>query len=592
MSINMDIEIYKSFTDRVKLDNIDVNLNLPFQSNLAAYQQWEAELPILNADTTAGSLASASQALLNTHVPLKEKFAILNEAQSCLNSLLARCKEALSGANLPLRRQQAELSSKLLSTLGSFSQAYIQVLSLTDRLQTDGMQPVTQTPAPAPAPIQTDVVIFKIMELLAKEQLLESLVYQYPEANFWNTVNALYSLAEALNIQQKEQLTFDKERTTSIEAEFKKIHFFNLAGVNRFRRGDIKKIHEVLTLHAGDIAIDSTPGDSPTLSIDLASCSAVAYASSTPDNKNTIRYLDTEQLVMFMLSDEAIAQEQHGAVSLVSDKPLLTKSVIDRLIPNWATHLSRQSDRYTQSEDILIYPGFDSIIKALVLISRPDAYKKKTITTKAAPEPFSLSDATLVPIDSNHHSHVIHNDSVINNMLKRTAENSTSSNSIWAKTKSKKPGEKGSELNAEINDTSLHGLQFTVTADNKPLLRVTDLIGIQTKTEALQLAVIRRINRLDNGDISVGTEMMTPNLKIASLQPFDKESKTQPIIFLLGIPSINQADAIISPQLIENKNVDVMLKVNKQITRFSIDETIETNRIFSHYTVLKKTEVD
>jgi len=585
----MDIEIYKSFTDRVKLDNIDASLDLPFKSNLAAYQQWETGLP-LNADTAASSLASASQALLNTQVPIKEKFTILNEAQGCLNSLLARCKEALSGANLPLRRQQAELSSKLLNILASFSQAYIQVISLTDHLQADDIQQGSDKPTQAP--VQTDEVIFKTMELLAKEQLLKSLVYQYPEANFWNMVNALYSLAEALNIHQKEQLTFDKGRTTSIEAEFKKIHFFNLAGINRFRRGDIKKIHEILTLHAGDITISTIPGDAPILSIDLASCSAVAYTTSTPDNNDTTRYLDTEQLVMFMLSDEAIAQEQHGAISLIADKPQLTKNVIDRLIPNWATHLSRQSDRYTQSEDILIYPGFDSIIKALVLITRPDAYKKKTTTTKAVPEPFSLSDVTLVPIDNNHHSHVIHNDSIINTMLKRTAENSASSNSIWAKKQSKKPGEKGSELSAEINDTSLHGLQFTVTADNKPLLRVTDLIGIQTKTEALQLAVIRRINRLENGDISVGAEMMTPNLKIASLQPFDKESETQPIIFLQGIPSINQADAIISPRLIENKNVDVILKVNKQISQFSIAETVETNRIFSHYTVLKKTEVD
>jgi len=293
-----------------------------------------------------------------------------------------------------------------------------------------------------------------------------------------------------------------------------------------------------------------------------------------------------------MLSDEVVAHEQHGAVSLISDKPKLRKKVIHQLIPNWSSQPSRQSSRHVQHESVSIYPGFDSIIKALIQIAAPAENEKSTKSEKES-TPFNISDLSLIPMDGNqHHTHVIRNDSVINTVLKRTAEESISSKNIWTKKHQHKFGEKGDRMDAEVNDASLQGLHFKVTADNKALLRVTDLIGIQTKTETLQLAIIRRLNKLENGEVSVGVEMMSPHLKVASLRTLEKGAGTKPVIFLQGIPSINQADAIICPFMIENKNVEILLKVNKQTTSFSLEQTLETNRVFSHYTVLKKTEVD
>jgi len=590
VSIDMDIGIYKQFTGRVQLTSIDSNMRLPFAENINAFKQWKDELPILDTYACTRLLADASKALLAPQINPNIKFELANEAQTCLNGLLSSCKDKLKGANLPLRKQQIDLCNELLKATSFFSDIYIQLIGPTDSHKTNTAQQNDQKQVPPPIP--TDALIFKAMELMAKKQFLMSLIYQTPEASLWNTVNALYSLAESLNIQQKVQVALDKEGTSSIEAEFKKIHFFNLAGVNRFRRGDIKQIQQILALQANQIAISSTPETASTFCIDLASCSAVSYILPSTKSNDTTRYLNTEQLIKFMLSDELVAHEQHGAVSLISNEPRLRKKVIHQLIPNWSSQPSRQSNRHAQNESVLIYPGFDSIIKALIQIATPAINEKSTEPDKK-PTSFNVSDLSLIPMDDNqHHSHVIRNDSVINTVLKKTAEESVSSRNIWTKRHQHKFGEKGERMNANVNDTSLQGLHFKVSADNKPLLKVTDLIGIQTKTETLQLAIIRRLNKLVDGEVSVGVEMMSPHLKIASLRTLEKGADIKPVIFLQGIPSINQADAIICPLMIENKNFEVLLKVNKQTTIFSIDQTVETNRVFSHYTVLKKTEVD
>jgi len=590
------MDVYKRFKDRIKLTKPNTASGLPFEANIEAYKQWEAELPILDTHASISLLIPAVEALLSTDIAAHKKIALIEAAQDCLCALLMSCKDQLKGANLPLQKQHSELSDQLLVGLDSFTNIYLQIIcsddfSSNNTLQHDeGADKGEQTLA-FPNALKS-LVIFRAIELLSAKQLLMSLIYQSPLADFWNTVNALYELSEGLQLQKKQLLSFSKKQSISIETGFKRIHFLNLAGVNRFRRGDIVRISTILELHGETISINSSRQESGTFKVDLASCSAVCYLEKQSNPTPSERFFNTEKLIAFMLSKQAIVHEQHGAVSLLSDQPKLIKKVIRQLIPSWSTSQSRQSPRHAQTEEVTIYPGFESIFKALILIHNPESYQKKTTNNKAE-SPFNLSDITLVPIDnSRHHQHLIRDDNVINNILKKTSDELNSSKAIWAKKRSQPLGEKGEKMSAKVHDASLQGLHFMVTLDNKPLLKVTDLIGIQTKNEMLQLAIIRRLNKLHDGNVSVGVEMMSPNLKIASIKSIQKDSSTNPVIFLQGIPSINQADAIISPALIDEKDIRIMLKVNHKTSEFSLGDTIETNRVFNHYTVLKKNELD
>ena len=574
------MDIYKRFTDRVKIAQIDPAIHLPFAPTIAAYKHWESELPILDTYASANALSLIAQALLSEQLDSSKKLTLIAEAESCLYTLISNCKIKLKGANLPLRRQQAELSDALLKALTHFAHVYIQAVYNTEHSSLTKQGQLGS----ASAFTLTSLALYKSMELLASKQLLMSLVYQSPQVDFWNTVNALYQLSESLGLEHTEQLTFDKKNHLSIEAEFKKIHFFHLAGVNRFRRGDIARIDQILTLQVNNISSSTRISDNSTLSIDLASSSAIRYTPELTSHCDNTRFLNPSKLIKFMWSDEVIVREQRGAVSLTSTKPRLIKKVIQQLIPNWSSPRNRQSPRHTQSEEVLIHPGFDSIINALILRASPDRPKEKISAAT-----FNLSDIELVPMAndsiSQRHSR---SETVINAQLKSGFKTNTITD-IWAKKPEQKKAKKSNEVSAETSDSSLQGLQFTVTADNRPILRVTDLIAIQaTNNKALQLAVIRRLNRLDGGHVSVGVEMMSPDLKIASLQLTKDATEAKSVIFLQGIPSINQADSIICPMLIDDKGIELLIKVNNQTSRFKIDKTLETNRVFSHYTVLKK----
>lgn len=147
-------------------------------------------------------------------------------------------------------------------------------------------------------------------------------------------------------------------------------------------------------------------------------------------------------------------------------------------------------------------------------------------------------------------------------------------------------------MEATMNDISLQGLRFQIAANNQALLNANDLIGIQTKTGPLQLAIIRRINKLEDGDISVGVEMMSPNLKIANIKFHNKELPPKPAIFLQGIPSIHQPDSIITPLLLNNTAKSIILKTKDTLNTYRLDKIIETNQVFNHYTVLKESDLD
>jgi len=287
-----------------------------------------------------------------------------------------------------------------------------------------------------------------------------------------------------------------------------------------------------------------------------------------------------------MLGNEVIADKQHDAVYLNPDQPKLIKKVIRQLIPSWSLPQSRREKRHTKYESVALYPGINRIISALLFTESEDSFKN-TSDINPALKAFDLSEATLSPIESTlPEQHIDRSNSSIHSALKRTIRIPSSSVNIWQENTSKKIEEKSTSMSAKVNDTSLQGLNLSVNTDNKPLLRVTDLIGIQAKNETIQLALIRRINKLDDESLSIGVEIVSSNLNVVNVTATEKNSPTKPAIFLQGSSHTNQADSIICPFIIENKNSIVLFGSDKY---FSIEKTLEENQMFSHYSVLKNT---
>lgn len=584
------MDTQKKFRDRIRPTIIKSQVDLPFEPNITSCLEWADSLPVLNTTSTADMMSVASQALLATDTNPLDKFKISEAVKPCVIKLLSTCSGELERANLPLTNKLSEISSKTLTVLTNFSLIYIDIACSTGFMHVGTSGDSKESFVFSEQ--QRGLVLHRALELLEVIQFLQSLLYKQVSLDFWNRTNALFEFAESLCIHQHDYLTLDDVKSTTIENEFKEIHYFHLAASNRFRQSDIKTIQRILSLQSDNILITQTRDDASTFGVDLSSSLPATPISDLPANDNQYRFLNNGRLIQFMQSDDIIAPERHGAISLVSKKPILSKGVIHQLLPSWRGVQSRKETRHEQSEEVTVYPGFDSIIRALIIKQNPNYFNKKTLPKINNPLNLDIDDLSLIPIDDHQRSQHLKNDASINKVLKASADNSLSANSIWGKKKSAKLGEKGESISAETNDTSLQGLRFKVSANNKALLKASDLIGIQTKNQTVQLAIIRRINTLQDGDISVGAEMISPSLKVANIKPHDKEAPPKPVIFLQGIPTINQPDAIISPFLLDNAHEDIVLRTKDNVSTFSIGEIIETNQVFTHYTVSKETNLD
>lgn len=573
------MDTHTQFRDRVKSTLIKPRVDLPFEPEVSAGQEWADSLPLLNIALTAELMTVASQALLSADINPADKFKIAETIKPYLLKLLSTCSEEIEKTCLPLSKKTSINAKQTLNVLTNFQLLYVDIACSKSFM---GTSINNERPSIFPKQ-QKGLILHRAMELLAITQFFQSLIYMQPELAFWDTANALFEFAESLSVHQHSYLTIDDGKSTTIENIFKEIHYFHIAATNRFRQHDIKTIHQILSLQSENILLTPVHHDAPTFYIDLSSSSPAMAVSNLSVSTEQCRFLSNKQLIHFMQSNEIVAAEKHGVISLSSSKPILSKRSIRQLLPSWCGTLSRKEARHQQTEEVTVYPGFDSIIRALLIKQNPHYFKQKSNFLDT-----SLDSVDLVPIDQQQRSGYLLSAADTNKALKASSKKAFSSDSIWGGKLSAKPGEKGESIDAVTNDASLHGLRLTISADNKALIKTNDLIGIQTKNEPIQLAIIRRINTLPTKSISVGVEMMSPSLKIANIKPHNKETPPRPVIFLQGIPAINQPDAIISPLLIDNVQADIILKRNDAISTYLIDKTLETNQAFTHYTVLKK----
>lgn len=579
------MSIQKEFTDRISSSIVRHNADLPFKPTLHAYQTWEAELPLLNIQLSFNLFKQAIQGILSSAIPASDKLDLAEAAIPCLNKLLTAAKNHIQDAKLPLSTRQADVFSLLLATLTSFSHLYLDIIC-KDNVTT----PQTGATVLKKDNRDNSLIIFRALELYNARQLLMSFAYLTPSPLFWGTVNALFALTEQLGVSEVNHPTFNEKGTSSPSREFKKIHFLNLAQPNRFNQRDLESIESILAAQSDHISLSKTNSNVFPLVVNIGSNTPLSFSSDKAADINTnCRYLANETLIEFLLSGGATAPEKANTFLRPSNNPLLSQRSLEQLLLSWKAPQHRQSARHPQNDEIFVHPGFDSVIRALVLRLDPTSYGKKP-AKPGSPAVFNIPDLHLVPIDQNsHYQHATHNDNVINSLLKETANNDPKARNIWQKKSTDIPGEKGKRMAAQKEDSSLHGLLFKVTRQQQSLLKVKDIIGIEEKSEKIQLAIIRRLNTHIDGTISTGVEMISPNVKLASIKYHDKETSPTPAIFLQGIPAIKQADAIISQLQVKEALVDISLKAKDgEDILFSIDETLESNPIFNHYSLTKK----
>lgn len=126
------MDTYKQFTDRINPTINKTNIALPFKPILASYEEWEADLPLLNTQMTANLLLTAGQGLVSANIKARVKFELAEAIQTCLFKITSTVIGKTEGAKLPLKKELESISSVILDVLSNFQATYMGIICSND----------------------------------------------------------------------------------------------------------------------------------------------------------------------------------------------------------------------------------------------------------------------------------------------------------------------------------------------------------------------------------------------------------------------------------------------------------------------------
>ncbi|PCH83368.1 MAG: hypothetical protein COB89_06695 [Piscirickettsiaceae bacterium] len=570
--------IHPVFLNRLRDTAPTQDVTLPFTPTVDGIDVWLQNLPALNVTIIGDNLERASNAILSSALNTHQKFALTERITSNLYIYFDECIKEVLDTKFPLNNKLVALTEKLFLILDNFIGIYISIIKSKEfqSNQFDNNKAVKAIINQQ----QQAVIIHRAMSMFGLQQLFSSMAYRPSAINTWSEINALLCIAKANNSDERET-GLDKHCqyiSPTIIDEFKKINFTHLSLLNRFRQRDILNVHSILNNEPSSIITSEEKLEHASFFIDLHKDTEITNIATYSEAATSILFFESEKLVQYV-SDLGLTNNKKSLA--------INRSIVQKLLPCWQKPHVRQFSRNEDAKDITIYPGFSNIVNKL----SPNDTPRAKFASKLAPEkdtPFGLSNVEVVPIDRDRYTHgTIRSEKDFVRNVKESRHNVVNADQIWSKKPTISKPNNTQHLGATQKNSSASGFMFTVSADNKPLLQAAELIGIEHNKTSLELAIIRRLDNTVNEAVSLGVELIAPNIKLAIICNTDKSIRSREVLFLPGIERIHQPDAIIGLSLLENTRLTLELKIDDRIELYDISKLVETNSVFTHYTLQK-----
>ncbi len=575
----------KSQEDRLRNPTsiIDTQV-LPFSPTDDGISKWLQNLPILNVTVIGENFNIAASAILTNKLSDKTRFTLIEKIIPNLYVFYDECIKEVIDAKFPLEDKSNYLVEKLLSVLNAFIDVYVDIIK-SDSFSSETSH-MNQKEHRIFNQHQQAIIIHRILSLLSLIQLFSSLTYRTSAVCNWDETNALLCHAQnyALDNIETGINSENKHASSNITNEFIKINYTHLALLNRFRQRDILKIHDIINSQAQTVSLTKEKTEHTSFFINPYKNLEVTNINAYQEHEENILFFENELLTQHFTS---------LALDKSANKTILNSAVIQKLLPCWQKPHNRQFARTDESKEIVIYPGFKNIIKKLFPNDTPSVSLGRKPTGKKQ-STFGLSNVEIIPIENNpfanntHGNNFLRSEKDIGRVIKETDHKTIKSVDIWSKNKNTKQTGNANHLDAIQKDSSASGFRFKVSQENKSLLQAADLIGIETiKEKKLELAIIRRLDNLEGDGISLGVELIAPNIKLGVICNTDKSIRSREVLFLPSVEKLNQPDAIISISPLENTRINLELKIESQLETYTISKLVETNAVFTRYTLQK-----
>lgn len=572
-----------------------------FKANPESLSEWLETLPKLNPAECCRKILPAMETMNLTTIDGETRFRMLECLRNYLFDLISSTETQFLDASFPMSEKVSEMAYFAVHAQKAMADAYQLAIGSPEFVTKSSAQPAADSGSePRSKSHFTEelqaIAIHRALQSLGRVLLRRAQIYRANTSTIWDEINALYLLAEQHLMHQIpiEDNQNPHVQRSSIEAIFKRLHFFTLAVPNRFRQRDIQSIYLLLSETADKIRlsdIHASDQEQANFFVALNSDMPSLHISKKISQDGSLRYFHTRAFVEHLMSDAVIARGKEELLNLDSQKTRMPERTVRRLLQCWHQTVSRQFSRQEEKQPVTIYPGLQNIIKKFLYV--PVAEKAKAKMGRGDIDSrFSIAHLELLPTsdhdgrDASFDSHSMRSERSVESMLKASKSN-TSADDIWKKAALKKPQGEAQKIAAEIGDVSAKGYQINLNPDKQPLIRVGDLLGIQQSPDQMEIAVVRRMQIPEDGHVHIGVELIAPNARVARIVNKDENIRSRSVLLLPGIPAIKQPISLITVSKLDVPGNQIELLIDKTRGNYQLLKLLESNPAFVHYTLQK-----
>lgn len=357
--------------------------------------------------------------------------------------------------------------------------------------------------------------------------------YSRPFDGFWIMCYRIYAVAEKEEVLD---LSINiGHRDNAIIESFKCFLLYSLCDSQQFRPREMRQLFVFLGRFSGQLALEDNVSPKQNKGVFIVNFDQDIGPVSLMRNAE----LKLNPAVKF-INAAKLAKSIHQSLIQEDGKNELAikPSVLMRMLKTLAQVNMRQYKRTNTRRECRGVIGFSHIKNYLYQKSKPSLFDKpKRMYEISQFELVSHDDESMFPVQSASRKPSVKED--VWEKIQKASANSSKQGKIWdVENKPVKP-----ELNHfRLINTCANGYGLSVSYSGLGMM-VGDLLAIvQESSSKLELAIIRRMRRAEEGDFILGVELIGIAEEIVSMESGKKRGKA---ILLPGLKTIKQPDMLV-----------------------------------------------
>ena len=543
-------------------------------------RQWIGQLYPVTSSNSTRVLIRGLKHCNRLENSVKHRIDILESFRPVVRELIDFAVSHYAGQNLPLNSKERNSFSTVTALLQEMAFGYKIIVkdTLSSSIPGTGKH--------------RNLAVLYAMDALDEIALRYLQVYQEIPNDIWQDINALYKIAEDLQIEKYDTLKLKSSGVSagSIKEMFIRTHLLAISSSSSFRRGQILQLHNFITKNASRVELlnphTNTISGRDLVGVDLA-CNAPASNYTFMDPKFSIGFrvffldhylecLDTE------------ISNTPNSVSALYESDVLTQESLIRLKKNHSTQKRLHSRQYFHQAIEFIH-GLKEIY-ATFCYEAPEPSSEKKVE---APElSLSISGVGKQAKSTGRRNPKFDSslpeknawDNVANKGIDIPNPNAPKEETIWTAS----PVQRGEWF---LLNRSLGGLGLIWKGNSSPQLAVGEIVASSDNSEQdsrdWMLGVTCWVRTPDGQTLFSGITHIAKNAKPALIERTKgghNSITTQTECLFAQLLSDESQSCIITPAYMFHAGEVVIVREGKSINRFRLTKKVDSTGSFALFT--------